>query len=47
MNDTAVLNLRPITLGDGEIKFTSPEFYIFTEEYVEDELLKDLRNIKF
>ncbi|MCB2296905.1 GNAT family N-acetyltransferase [Clostridium tagluense] len=47
LNDTAALNSRHITLEDGSVSFTSPDFYIFTEEYIEDEFLKDLRNIKF
>lgn len=47
INDTAALSFKGITLEDGAIKFTSPDFYIFTEDYIEDELLKDLKNIKF
>lgn len=47
MHDTAAINLRLIHLEHGTIKFTSPDFYIFTEDYIEDELLKDLKNIAF
>ncbi len=47
LNDTACSNLRNITLEHGAVKFTPPEFYIFTEEYIEDEMIRDLRNIKF
>lgn len=47
LEDTGALNYRLITLEDGARRFTSPDFYIFTEDYIEDKLLKDLRNIKF
>lgn len=47
MTDTAFVNERDITLESGRSKFTSPDFYIFTKEYIEDQLLKDLKNINF
>ena len=27
--------------------FIEPTFYIFTDEYIDDKLLKDLKNIRF
>jgi hypothetical protein len=47
MNDDAAIVRTKITLEDGSKMFTSPEFYIFTEDYIEDNLLKDLKNISF
>lgn len=47
MHDTTALISRHITMEEGIAKFTSPDFYIFTEDYIEDELLKDLKNIRF
>lgn len=47
MHDTTALISRHINIEEGIAKFTSPDFYIFTEDYVEDELLKDLKNIRF
>jgi hypothetical protein len=47
MNDDAAIVERNITLEDGSKMFTSPEFYIFTEDYIEDNFLKDLKNISF
>ena len=46
-HDTAALIPRYISSEEGIAKFTSPDFYIFTEDYIEDELLKDLKNIRF
>ncbi|WP_461614480.1 hypothetical protein [Clostridium sp. Marseille-QA1073] len=46
-NDTTALISRHITMEEGIAKFTSPDFYVFTEDYIEDELLKDLKNIRF
>jgi hypothetical protein len=47
MHDTTALISRHINIEEGIAKFTSPDFYIFTEDYIEDELLKDLKNIRF
>lgn len=46
-HDNASIVDRHITLPHGVRKFTSPQFYIFTEDYIEDKLIKDLRNIRF
>lgn len=46
-NDTAAFITNKVTARDGERLFTQPIFYIFTEEFIEDKILKDLKNIRF
>lgn len=46
-NDTAAFITSKVTAQDGKRVFTQPIFFIFTEKYIDDSLLKDLKNIYF
>lgn len=46
-NDTGCFINEKITAANGKKIFTTPVFYIFTEDMIEDKNLKDLRNIHF
>lgn len=46
-NDTACFINEKITAANNKRIFTTPVFYIFTDELIEDANLKDLNNIKF
>lgn len=45
--DIACFALTNITAADRIRIFADPVFYIFTDEFIEDKFLKDLRNIYF
>lgn len=47
MHDTAVIVTEKVTAAHKKKVFTSPVFYIFTNEFIEDKLLADLRNVYF
>lgn len=46
-NDTACFINEKITAANGERIFTTPVFYILTDEIIGDAKFKDLKNIKF
>lgn len=46
-NDTGCFVYEKITAAHKERRFTTPVFYILTDEKIEDKLLKDLKNIYF
>lgn len=47
IHDTASFICEKVSAANGSSIFTTPIFYIFTDDIIDDELLKDFRNIHF